>query len=101
MIKIKIGADERMLGDVDNSWVNQQINQRRADGQSVCVRVTIQERDIDLVLTTPTCPSYAGSPRKLSAQEEKVCDLWEQRGLRKPTFTGGNLIAFLNQLKQL
>jgi hypothetical protein len=41
MIKIKIGEYERMLVEADEQWINQQINRRRSDGQSICVIVTI------------------------------------------------------------
>lgn len=42
MIKIKIGEAEGELGSIEESWINQQINRRRADGLSVCVRVVVQ-----------------------------------------------------------
>jgi hypothetical protein len=102
MIKIKIGEEERVLEDATEQWINQQINKRRADGISVCVRITIKERDLDLVLSTPTCINFGGgSGRPPTSRESKVFELWDQRGLSKPGFTGGNLLAFLKQFDHL
>ena len=101
MIRIKIGEAEGELGSIEESWINQQINRRRADGLSVCVRVVVQEGDLDLILATPTCGASGGGSRLPRPREKMVFDLWNQRGLNDTDFTGGNLIAFLKQLKHL
>jgi len=54
MIRIRIGETEKNLENVEENWINQQINRRRADGISVCVRVIVKNLDIDMVLSTPT-----------------------------------------------
>ena len=100
MIKIRIVNDERELAYADEHWVNQQINQRRADGQSVCVRVIINEGDLNIVLSTPTCGASGGSSRPPNHREKEVLGLWNQRRLNDVDFTGGNLVAFLKQLKR-
>lgn len=100
MIKIRIADVEKELASADEQWINQQINLRRADGQTVCVIVTVHEGALDMVLATPTCG--AGGGRRLPRPEEsKVFDLWKKRGLDDENFTGGNVVAFLKQLKQL
>lgn len=101
MISIKIGTEERKLEDADESWINQQINRRRAAGESVCVRVRIKEHDLDLILQTPTCSSGGGGGRRANAREREVFDLWNKLGLNQVNFAGGNLIAFLKQLMQV
>jgi hypothetical protein len=101
MIKIQIGSEDRELDNADERWINQQINRRRADGQTVCVMVTVQEGDLDMVLSTPTCGASRGSGRPPRPGEKEVFDLWNKRGLNKADFTGGNLVAFLKQLKDL
>jgi hypothetical protein len=103
MITIKIAEEERQLDTVDEQWINQQISRRRADGQSVCVRVTIQEGGLDMVLSTPNCGTSGGGgrPRPPRPQEKEVFDLWNQRGLNDADFTSGNLVAFLKQFKRL
>ena len=99
MIKIQIGQDEKKLADVSPGWINQQINRRRADGLTVCVKVFVDEGDLNMILTTPSCRSSVGRSRAPNQREKKVFDLWEQRGLKKDSFTGGNLVAFLEQLQ--
>lgn len=100
MITIRIAEEERQLDSVDEQWINQQINRRRADGQAVCVRVTVHEDGLDMVLSTPNCTGGGGG-RPPRPQEKEVFDLWNQRGLNDADFTGGNLVAFLKQLKRL
>lgn len=101
MIKIRIGESERDLVDADEQWVNEQINRRRADGLKVCVKVTIQEGDLDMILATPTCGSSPSGGRRPRLREKAVFDLWDQRGLNEAEFTGGSLVAFLKQLTRL
>lgn len=98
MIRIRIGEEERDYASADEHWINQQINRWRADGQAVCVRVTVQKAGLDMVLSTPTCATGGGG-RPPRPQEKQVFELWDQRGLNDASFTGGNLIAFLRQLK--
>lgn len=99
-IKIKIAEDERLLSEVDEQWINQQIHRRRATGQTVCVRVTIDEGLLNMILSTPNCGSGGGSRRPPRPQEKEIFDLWNQRGLDQPDFSGGNLVAFLKQMER-
>jgi len=101
MIKIRIGEAERELGSADESWINQQINRRRNDGQSVCVRVFIKEGDLDMILSTPTCATTGNGGRPPRPHELQILNLWNQQKLNEPEFTGGNVISFLKQLKYL
>jgi len=59
MIRVRVGSDERdMTGSVDEQWINQEINRRRAAGESVCVRVTIHDAEVNVALATPTCGGW-------------------------------------------
>lgn len=100
MITIRIEGEERDLSIASEEWINQQISRRRADGQVVCVRVTVRQADLNMVLSTPTCGSKSGGRPPLS-QESKVLDLWNQRKLDSVDFTGSNLVAFLKELSRL
>ena len=80
------------------SWVNQQINRRRDDGQNVSVRVIIRQDRLNMTLSTPSCPKGSGG-RPPNRDEEQIFKLWERRGLNKEQFTAENLIAFLKQIK--
>ena len=97
MIRVRIGDSEREFSSISEGWVNQQINRRRADGQNVCVRVIIRHGQLNMTLSTPSCPQGT-SGRPPNRHEKQVFDLWEKRGLNKDQFTGGNLVAFLKQL---
>lgn len=100
MIKIRIANEERQIDTADVQWINQQINRRREEGHPVCVRVIIHEGGLDMILSSANCETNAGGGgRPPSLQEKKVFDLWDQRGLKRADFAGGNLVAFLQQLK--
>lgn len=100
MVKIKIGSEERKKEDVDSSWINQQINRHRKDGP-VCVRVTINDNAIHMVLSSGDCPRTGGGGRPPRPQEKEIFDLWDKHGLNEADFPGGHLVAFIKQLPTL
>lgn len=69
MVTIQIGNDaSRTLSDptdVNESWVNQQINRRRQAGEPVCVRVTIKTDSIDFMLSSNGCSAGRGMSREV------------------------------------
>ncbi|MCK9418650.1 MAG: hypothetical protein M0R70_04625 [Nitrospirae bacterium] len=103
MITIRIGESVRSLEDdksLDESWINQQINRRRADNQPVCVQISIKENPLNMALSSSGCPSRGGG-RPPNQHEQQIFDLWEKVGMSKSEFHGGNLVAFLKQLSSL
>jgi len=101
MVMVQIGQEERTYGEADERWVSQQIAKRKADGESVCVRVTIRENDAELNLATPTCGGGGGGGRAPSARENEIIAEWRKHNLDQSEFAGGNLVAFLKALKRL
>lgn len=100
MVKVKIGSEERNIEDVDSSWINQQINRRRKDGP-VCVRVTINDDDINMVLSSGDCPRVGGGRRPPGPQEKEIFDLWDKHRLNEIDFPSGQLVAFIKQITKL
>lgn len=90
----KIGGVERRLEEVEDSWINQQINRRRASREAVCVMVRIDAATAKVTLATPACGG-AGGGRPATAEERRIIDLWRRHRLDTHDFTGGKLIAFL------
>ena len=101
MSKVKIGGSERPINEATESWINQQINSRKDDKQTVCVQVFLDEGGVDMVLSTPTCGGGGGGNRRPTTKEQEIFDLWNRRGLNQSNFTGGALVAFLKQLERL
>lgn len=99
MIRVRIGDSERELPTISENWINQQINRRKADGLSICVRVIIKDEQLNMSLSSAGCPQTATGGRSPTRYEKEIFDLWEKRGLNREDFHGGNLIAFLKQLK--
>jgi len=100
VITVNIGQEQRSLHEATPEWINQQIQRRRADGESVCVRVSILEGGLDMALSTPNYMNSGGGGRPPSSNEKEIFHLWRERGLDDPHFSGGNLVAFLAQLKR-
>lgn len=101
MITIKIDTVEQQLENLDESWILQQINRRRDEGDSVCVIVKIDEPNVKIILATKDCGNAGGSARALTREEERVVERWRKHHLDKPEFAGGELVAFLKQLARL
>ena len=103
MVIVEIGNNRRSLSEIRPSWINKQINQRSHDGSGACVRVKINDGDVNMTLTTGHCsPSGGGGGgRKPNRKEQELFDLWNKRGLNGRDFTGGNLNAFHKQLQRL
>ncbi len=97
MVILGIGSEQRPADRVDEEWINQQIDRRRADGQTVCVTVTVDQDGLNMVLSTPGCHA-GGSGRRPRAKEKEIFDLWNQAGLNDPQFSGANVVAFLKRL---
>lgn len=104
MIHVRIAGQDRQfrddLSDLDESWVNQQVNRRKADGQQVCVQVEIQVNSLGITLSTPACASGGGLGRPLTPQEHGILELWRQHGLSSLDFDGGQVVAFLKRLRK-
>jgi len=97
MVRVTIGDVSRQDGNIEESWINQQINRRLQDGMPVCVKVQIYKQDIDMGLSTPSCTVSGGGNRLPNPLEQKITELWKKHKLNTTEFRGGNLIAFLKQ----
>jgi hypothetical protein len=98
-IRVKIGSIEKDISEVDPNWINEQINRRRAEGITVCVQVSIISDSVNLHLATSECPPFSGVSRVLSTEENGILSLWNKLHLHDKDFSGGNLVAFLKQIK--
>ena len=100
MRTIKIGNDERSLGQADAQWITQEINGRRQSGAAVCVIVAIKTDDLDLRLSTPACGGAGGGGRQPTNREQAVLDLWRKHKLNDSDFSPGGVVAFVKQVSQ-
>jgi len=99
MIEIQINGSKKSIDENYESWVNQQINNRRKEGQIVCVRVFIKKGYLNLVLSSRECPPRGGRPPR-TEEEKAIVKLWDKFGLNTSDFHGGNLVAFLKQVRR-
>ncbi len=102
MVTVTIGAESSTDSEISESWINEQISNRRRAHAMICVIVKIKERGLDLALRTAGCGGVAAGPgRAPNPRESQVFQLWEKLHLNAPEFTGGNLIAFLRQAEHV
>lgn len=87
--------------DIDEHWINQQINGLRKDGHSTCVRISINENKANMTLATADCASSNGAGRPPNECEEEIFELWKRLGLSDKKFGLGKLIAFLKQVRRI
>lgn len=101
MLTLSIGnaaCDIRSKSDIDENWINREINGRRAAGMKPCVKVVIKNNECDMILSTPACVNGLGGGRAPNSCEREMFELWAKKGMNDIRFTGGNLVAFLHQL---
>src|SRR5262249_2908145 len=104
MITLRITGQRRdwnSVDDIEESWVIQQINQRRRAGEAGCVEGRIETARLKLSPATPAGRQTGGGGRLPNADERRVFTLWNERGLNASGFADGQLIAFLKQLSHL
>ena len=104
MIRISIGTSERQISSIsylDESWINQQINRRKDDGQEICVQVVIEHNSVNMHLSTPACAKSRRGGRSPNQKESIIFDLWKKCGLKQSNFSGGNVVAFFKQLRKI
>jgi hypothetical protein len=100
MITIQIGSTSPLpLHDATESWIREQIDKRRQDGSSICVRIQVSTADVNMALASRDCPHGVGGGRLPNAREAKIFSLWAERVTDKRELTAGHLIAFLRQLE--
>ena len=101
MFTVHIGELSRKAHEVEEKWINQQVNRRRREGRAVCVRVEIHDSDACMTLFSCGCALGGGGRWSPNRKQRAIHDLWLKHGLDKCDFTGGHVIAFLKQLRRL
>lgn len=99
MTKVWIGNDERDLRDATDGWLRSSLEQLRRSGAAVCVKVRIEEGDVDMILATTGCPSGEGG-RPFRDEEKRIFEQWRRHRLDTEHFTAHDLEEFLAPLKK-
>lgn len=93
---VKIGPYEHDLDEVDKHQLIKEIVGLRKEGP-VCVRATIRDDDVNVLLSTGAC-SRAGGGRPANRKERRIIELWDKRGLNDHEIAPGQLNAFLSEI---
>jgi hypothetical protein len=95
---ITIGNETRPLEDAGGDWITSQINGRRKDGQTACVRISISMPGANIPFATCTCASAGGGgggSRPPNAREHELIELWNRHHLDESHFSAGDVVAFV------
>jgi hypothetical protein len=101
MIILTIGEVSRRLADpaaLEEGWVMYHMRAHPMDADRRGVHVRIDAPSITLNLSAGEPSSGGTIERRMTAAESRVVDLWQERGLDRPDFRSGQLVAFLHQL---
>jgi hypothetical protein len=101
MVTVTVGQAEMQMDNIDESWINQQLSRRQADGRSVCVQVRIHTGDVNVALATPQCAGGGGGGRQATQREQPILDEWAKHRLNTMDYSGGQLLAFLRALRRM
>ena len=96
---ITIGEERKAIDDRYESWISEQVRNRRKAGESVSVRVDVGG-DLNLSLVCQDSPqSGGGAPRNYTPRQLEIINLWKQNNLNSCPFDPGDLISFLKRLE--
>jgi hypothetical protein len=101
MITVSIGSAERQIEDVTPDWVHEQISRRTAAGESVCIRLRIDDPRAVMTLTTEDCPPGSSNTRLPNQLELRLFEIWKQHDLNGHRVNSGHLISFLARLRAM
>lgn len=102
MIILTIGNASRRLSSpsaIDEIWIMLHLQSGAADDRPG-VHLRINAPSLSLNLSAGE-RGVVSSGRRLPGGEEAVLELWRERGLDRPGYRSGQLVAFLHQLHDL
>jgi hypothetical protein len=101
MILLTIGNASRRLSSpsgIDETWIRLQLRADAVDPPEVHVRIDAPRLSLNL---SAGDARFTPPVRPLREGEADVLGLWRERGLDRPDFRSGQLVAFLHQLYDL
>lgn len=101
-VTITIGDEKRSIAGDYESWISDQIRNRRKAGESVRVVIEI-DGDLALTFACEDKPSGGGGggSRNYSPSQQEIINLWLKHGLNKCPINPGEVISFLKRLRKL
>lgn len=100
MIVLKIGNEERRNGNIEKRWIAQQLNKR--NGRPVCIELVIRQGDVKARFKSGACArgTRGSNGPKPNRKEQKLFELWDQKGLNGTDIKPGMLISFMKQYER-
>lgn len=104
MIELKIGANTRSfnnVNEIDESWIARQVTGHGNNRIPPCIRLTIEEGSINILLATQGCADSGGGSRLPNREESRIFELWREMQLDGQNFQIEKFIAFFNRVRTL
>lgn len=97
---LRIGNETRTLAEASENWINEQIRRRRADGQDICIELSIQSERINVRLATPGCGNGGRGGRQANPYELNVIELWDSGKLNSREFSPEGVASMVKHIKR-
>ena len=100
-VTVSFGTNAQSNNAITGGWIQSAMQAQEHAGQPVCAIVRIEGGDINVTLRVGQCGGSSGGGRPPKASENEVIDLYRRRHLDRPTFSPGELEAFVKQAMRL
>lgn len=103
MITVAINNSKRSNDDINQRWIQHEVNSSRSAGLSACVKVTIKKKDIDLYFVSKTCSRGGGGgiSRPFTPDELYLIDKWRKIGFEEMDVNAGMLVHFMQEISRI
>jgi len=99
-VSITVGDETRSYASATKDWINKAFSLAKRQGFLPSVTIQINQPGLVLGLATPSA-ARGGGGGVLTPLQNRIVEAWMRHHMSSDSYTGGNLIAFLNDLERL
>lgn len=101
MIRVCINETERKLNEIETNWIHNTIREIQNIGLPICVKILINQGDVNVILSVGDCQSLQGSGEAPNSHEQDIFSLWDRMHVAELPINSGKIVAFLEQVKRI
>lgn len=102
MVTFELDGESYSDGEISERWISGKFRDARQNNRLPCFRFDLDTTSAKVGKQTAYCRSAGGvGGRQANPEEAQVLALWERCGLNEEGYGPGNVIKFLNHLKQI
>ncbi|HEX6981284.1 MAG TPA: hypothetical protein VF181_00850 [Balneolaceae bacterium] len=95
MITLRINNSSQTNSNIEEQWIREQIQNRRAEGQAICVEFEVHYKDVNMIFPFGNCPSRSnggGGGQNFSKRTWELIDFWKR--IKDREINPGLIISF-------